>query len=322
MSDEYQNNGFGGNNNGYSDNNGFGGNNNGYSDNSGFGGNNNGYSGNNGFGGNNNGYSNNNGFGGNNNGYSNNNGFGGNNNGYSDNNGFGGNNNGYSSNNGFGSNNNGYGSNNGFGGNPNGFGAGSSFNNNDSDYDPNAPLYHPENDTPYDPNAPLYHPTSESTYSMPHTVTIPKKKFNIVPLCIFLAVLIGVGVFVYIKFFNKTSIKDFLESPQGKVELANVEKQARGDAFSEFDTKVYANDQDQLIFEYKYKEYLYFEPGEKEVAQEEASRLMESYKKSAAKEIEKMMNGYHLKEFSIVFLYLNADSSELYRYEVFLSDKG
>ncbi len=183
--------------------------------------------------------------------------------------------------------------------------------NNPQQYDPNEPMYKPENS--YDMNAPLYTPSSA-----PSTVTINRPKQNSTPMvivAIILAVAVGIGVYFYITRFSNQSVKQFLESAEGKTLISDL--LAEEGSNSQYDLSVYADGDDKLVCEYKLKSYTTISQSQKD--------MMKSYidaaRSTLAGEIEDMMKSYDIREFSFVYKYVNANGDVFGEYEISLADK-
>ena len=203
--------------------------------------------------------------------------------------------------------------NNNFGGfNGRDMNSGSFGSDNSQQYNPYEPMYKPENS--FDSNTPLYTPAQT-----PSTVTItkPKQNSNIaVIVAIVLLITVGVGIYFYITYFSHQSIKQFIDSPKGQTLVADL--LAEEGTSSQYELKVYANDNNQLICEYKLKSYTPVSQTQKD----QMKTYIEAAKPELAKEIQKMMDEYDLKEFSFVYKYVNADDSVFGEYEISLSDRN
>ena len=201
----------------------------------------------------------------------------------------------------------------------NGFG-GSTYNP-EPDYDPNAPLYHPEQDS-YDPNAPLYTPSagfSSPVFSSStvNTVTVPKRKNKamiIILIALGLTVLVIVGITVYNKINEKQSIKDYLESADGKRQIAVY--QAAAKYTSDINAiDVFAEGDDTMVCDYVLN--ITYLPKNKI---DEMDRSMEAQKESLKKEIRNIMDKNKIREFRIVYRYRNSSRTLLKEYTVGLDD--
>ena len=198
-------------------------------------------------------------------------------------------------------------------GSDNNLGSGTnSFGNNEPPYDPYAPMYQPSSSS-YDPNAPMYTPSSP-----PRTVTISKSKQSINPMVILalvLAIAVGVGVYFYITYFSHQSIKQYIDSPKGQTLISEL--LAEEGNSSQYDLKVYATDNNQLVMEYKLKRYTPISQSQKN----QMKAYIDAAKPLLAKEIQTMMDDADLREFSMVYKYINANGEVFGEYEIFLSDK-
>ncbi len=213
------------------------------------------------------------------------------------------------------------GSDNGFGNNSgssmnginNNFGAESnSFGSSNPPYDPDAPLYRPESS--YDPYAPMYNPPPAPKVTT--AVRKPKQNLNpMVLLAIVLAVIVGVGVYFYITYFGRQSIKQYIDSPKGQTLISEL--LAEEGSSSQYEVKVYATDNDQLVMEYKLKVYTPVSQTQKN----QMKAYIDAAKPMLAKEIQTMMDEADIREFSMVYKYINANGDVFGEYEVFLSDK-
>ena len=184
-------------------------------------------------------------------------------------------------------------------------------------YDPNAPLYDPSMDA-YDPNAPLYHP-EPSMYSQ--TGVAVRKKSN--GLVIIIAVLLGLALVFVLYMYNnqKMSLKDFLETRQGKAEIATIEDASK-DIKDTFDIRWYTVDDNKLVLEYKYKEFLDLNIAERKELSKQMEKSMKENEWQAVKSIDDMIKTYKLEDFSIMYDYKDASGTSLFQYEVFSSQHG
>ena len=234
----------------------------------------------------------------------------------------------YGGSNNFGSAPNNYGGSNNFGSAPNNYGGSNnfvsssggygsnSFTNNEPGYDPNAPLYNPANDA-YDPNAPLYRPEM-NTYPPSGAVQPKKKGVNIiVPIILLLAV--GLAVILVFMGNQKRDLKTFIETKQGQYEMAELEKEAKK-GVEDFDFSWSVNGTNQLVLEYKTKQYYEFDAEQKRTFQSTMDTNAKSFKRQMAKSINEIMDHYKLEEFSILYKINNLNGEILYQVEIFASD--
>ncbi len=284
-------------------------------------------------------YGNNNGSYGQSTDYGNNNGsygqstdYGNNNSGYGQSTDYGNNNSGYGQSTDYGNNNGGYGQSTDYGssygqsvntspmrysdnagGNMGGQGNnGTSFTNQEPDYDPNEPFYKPELD--YDPNAPLYRPdpSESSSISSPVTTLTQVRSQNqklIVIVAIIMVVAVVGGVLVWKFFFEKQTIKQYVESPHGQAEVVKLKSEFMAKNPDTLDFSVFAEGDDKLVYEVKYDIY--------GVAVKEKQALdtaMEALKPSMQSLIKRIMNQNKLKQFSVVFRHKNKTGTVLAEY--------
>ena len=205
--------------------------------------------------------------------------------------------------------------NNTFGSSQNAAPYGGSFTNNEPGYDPNAPLYDPAADA-YDPNAPLYHP--EPSYAAAGAMTQTKPKVNLtIPIVIILAIVLGVVLFMVNS--QKRDIKSFIETREGKMEMSSMTK-AADDHSGEYEINAYANENAQLVLEFKYKQFIDLSYVEKA----EMERVMDDYVKKnmsqVTKAIDEMKDRYHVEDFSVVYKFINSNGNLLYQCEIFSSE--
>ncbi len=249
------------------------------------------------------------------------------NNGYSDsgnfdsqaNNSFGGSNFDSPSNNNFGGSSFDSPSNNNFGGSSfddqsnNNFGSsnfGGTLNNSQSDYDPNAPLYQPD----YDPNAPLYHPTSAPSYassSVAATRTKSKSQTIIIVLAIVLVALIVGGVLVYKMMFEKRSIREYMESAEGKLEYAQIQARYKAQNPELKSLEIKTEGDDSLIYELQY-DVVSISGAQRQGMQ----AALEMMRPSVQSEIHKVMDQFRIREYKITFRYLNKNGGTMVEYTI------
>ena len=248
------------------------------------------------------------------------------NNGYSDsgnfdspsNNNFGGNNFDNPSNNNFGGSNFESPSNNNFSGNN----FGGTLNNSQPDYDPNAPLYQPDYDPnaplyqpDYDPNAPLYHPTSTPSYATSSVTAAARTKSKnqtlIIVIAIVLVALIVGGVLVYKMMFEKRSIREYMESAEGKLEYAQIQARYKAQNPELKSLEIKTEGDDALIYELQYD--VVSISGAQRQGMQAALEMMRSTVQS---EIHKVMDQFRIREYKITFRYLNKNGGTMIEYTI------
>ena len=187
-----------------------------------------------------------------------------------------------------------------------------------NNFDPNAPLYDPSKDN-FDPNAPLYHP-EPSMYSQTG-VAVRKKQNNGLVIAIVVVLCLALGFALYMYSNQKKSLKDFLETREGKAEMSILEDASKtGD--DSFDLRWYTDGDNKLVLEYKYKEYLDLTAAEKKTLTNEMEKAMKKNEWQAVKSIDDMINTYKIEDFSILYDYKDASGTSLFQYEVFSSQHG
>ena len=187
-----------------------------------------------------------------------------------------------------------------------------------NNFDPNAPLYDPSKDN-FDPNAPLYHP-EPSMYSQTG-VAVRKKQNNGLVIAIVVVLCLALGFALYMYSNQKKSLKDFLETREGKAEMSILEDASKtGD--DSFDLRWYTDGDNKLVLEYKYKEYLDLTAAEKKTLTNEMEKAMKKNEWQAVKSIDDMINTYKIEDFSILYDYKDASGTSLFQYEVFSSKHG
>ena len=197
-----------------------------------------------------------------------------------------------------------------FGGS-NTFGGNNSFGGDDN-YDPNAPLYHPEPMT-YDPNAPLYRPennTPVSSYSSSAVKTQKTPVQSIAIVALFLAVAVVVGIVCYKVFFDKKNLKEYFDTREGQ---SNLEMLKTGIAGSEDvkDAKVYVEGDDVLVYDITYN--VASVTNAEKALWEKTIELSEPTFRS---EIKKIMDKEKIKSFSVRFLFRLSNGEEIVNYKI------
>lgn len=203
-------------------------------------------------------------------------------------------------------------------------GFGGSTYNPEPEYDPNAPLYDPSLDN-YDPNAPLYNPSSDFSsqgfssqsssqgFASVNTVTLPRQKSKakiIVIVALGLVVSVIVGIVVYNIAFAKKSIKEYLDTAEGKKVILAFRLQAQ--FYDEFQSgDVYAEDDDTMVCEIVLKvESL--TPSK----MDEMDSNMEAQREGVKRQIEEITEKHKIKDFEIVYRYKGKRGNVLKEYTV------
>ena len=169
-------------------------------------------------------------------------------------------------------------------------------------------------------------PNVQAFNSRADVVTLPqsnKKKF-ILPACIVgglvLLAVLGAVLLTVIKNAGYMSIKDFIDTPSGQAEMLQIEDSLNANKNTNYTVRYYANDDNQFVFEYKFTRYRSITPSEQKAIKKELDDYMENNKHDAAKLIVDYTRAYKVRDFTIVYSFLNSDGSLIYDYEIKKSD--
>ena len=169
----------------------------------------------------------------------------------------------------------------------------------EEEYDPNAPLYHPEPMT-YDPNAPLYHPDNSFPSSV-HTVTAVQPKKNTAQVVVIVAVLLAVavvlGIVGYKIFFEKKNLKQYFDTREGQVTLSKLKNDVSSGGKNIKESKAYVEGNDILVIDVT-SAFGSVSASDKAVLDE----YMELLKPGMQESIKNIMDSEKLKPFSVKYV--------------------
>ncbi len=214
-------------------------------------------------------------------------------------------------------NNNSFAGNNGFGENSfnsnNSFGGSSMYGGDDPNYDPNAPLYHPE-PMGYDPNAPLYHPeNSFRSSSSVSTATRPAKNKtqSVIIIALILVAAVVLSFVAYKVFFSKRTLKQYADSSEGKRTFSQIKNDFNTGNYNMKSFDIYVEGDDILVYEAEYNI-----TGISAADRASVDKYMELATPSLKKEIQTMMDSEKLTQFSIKFIFKNKDGNTITEYTI------
>ena len=209
---------------------------------------------------------------------------------------------------------------NSMGGTQNDF-SGNSFNSTnstESGYDPNAMFSDPSSsmygNSGYNPNSPYSSFNTQTQYS---TVTKSSISKYIPVIAIILAVAVGIGVFFYVKNAGQKTIKEWLDTPEGKSAVNEMYQAGlNGSNFSEDEVKVFARGDDELVFLFTINDTTYIPQEEADALQKYMDQAIASRRSLISNEIKKLRNGYKIKPFSIVYEMVTASDQIMFSVKI------
>ena len=209
---------------------------------------------------------------------------------------------------------------NSIGGTQNDF-SGNSFNSTnstESGYDPNAMFSDPSSsmygNSGYNPNSPYSSFNTQTQYS---TVTKSSISKYIPVIAIILAVAVGIGVFFYVKNAGQKTIKEWLDTPEGKSAVNEMYQAGlNGSNFSEDEVKVFARGDDELVFLFTINDTTYIPQEEADALQKYMDQAIASRRSLISNEIKKLRNGYKIKPFSIVYEMVTASDQIMFSVKI------
>ena len=116
------------------------------------------------------------------------------------------------------------------------------------------------------------------------------------------------------------SLRDFTNTPEGRNELLLLQQELDKDQSQDYTSTTYVNDNNQLVVEYKYVRYKSITQSEQQAMKEYLDTYMAGNKHEIAGIIDKTMRYYRVREFSVLYNYVNGDGTVICQYEVTKND--
>ena len=185
-------------------------------------------------------------------------------------------------------------------------------------YDPNAMFSDPSSsmygNSGYNPNSSYSSLNTQTQYGTATKTGISK---YIPVIAIILALAVGIGVFFYVKNAGQRTVKEWLDTPEGKAAVNEMYRTGiNNSSFTEDDVQVFARGDDELVFSFRIQEFTYIPQEEADQLQKYMEQALSSRKSLLANEIKKLRNGYKLKPFSVVYEMVTASDQLVFSVKI------
>ena len=177
--------------------------------------------------------------------------------------------------------------------------------------DPSSSMY---GNSGYNPNSSYSSLNTQTQYGTATKTGISK---YIPVIAIILALAVGIGVFFYVKNAGQRTVKEWLDTPEGKAAVNEMYRTGiNNSSFTEDDVQVFARGDDELVFSFRIQEFTYIPQEEADQLQKYMEQALSSRKSLLANEIKKLRNGYKLKPFSVVYEMVTASDQLVFSVKI------